>query len=289
MKVRIFQKGFNYSQDGPGNRLVYHLQGCNMRCNWCSNPEGLSKDGTLIAKKDWLLDSICPHGAIRSKVINRSICKNCESRECININKNKGLILSSKDYEIDEIVEEVIRSAPLFYDGGGVTLTGGEATLQFDAITELLRKLKNEGINTALETNGTHPNLEKLFPLIDFLIMDFKHFDNEVYKVVTGINNIIIKENFAKAFAQHTNLLVRIPVVKGINDTLKDINGFIEFFKQYPTENARFEFLPYHEYGKAKWLECGMTYQMTNSYVEHSILKLYKSLFQSNNLSVVHT
>ena len=60
MKLKIFQKGFNYSQDGQGNRLIFHLQGCNMKCPWCSNPEGMSMKGTLVVNKEWLAESCCP-------------------------------------------------------------------------------------------------------------------------------------------------------------------------------------------------------------------------------------
>ena len=289
MKIKIFQKGFNYSQDGPGNRLVYHLQGCNMRCGWCSNPEGLSINGTLTVNRDWLLDSFCPYGAIKNKTINRSMCEGCKTRECITSNKNKGIRLSYEEYEIDKIVAEAVRSEPLFFDGGGVTLTGGEATLQFNEITVLLDKLQSKGINTAIETNATHPKLEKLFPLIDTLIMDLKHYDNEAHKAATGISNSVIKENFAKAFAGHKNVLVRIPLIKGVNDSEKDIKGFVKFFKKHNTQNASFEFLPYHEYGKAKWMQCGMEYKMTDAYVDHSVPILYKTIFSKNNLSVIYT
>lgn len=84
-----FQKGFNYSQDGPGNRLVYHLYGCDMRCPWCANPECFAAD--------------------------------------------------TRRYEVTvgEIMEEAFRSRPMFFDGGGVTFTGGEATLRFDALSTL--------------------------------------------------------------------------------------------------------------------------------------------------------
>ena len=64
-KIRIFQKGFNYSQDGQGNRLVYHLQGCNMKCPWCANPEGMKMGGALYLDKDWIQDELCPKGAVR--------------------------------------------------------------------------------------------------------------------------------------------------------------------------------------------------------------------------------
>ena len=102
-KLHIFQKGFNYSQDGPGNRLVYHLKGCNLRCPWCSNPEGMD--------------------------VNRAV----------------GYSAS-----VDEVLKEVLRSAPMFFEGGGVTFTGGECTLQIDALMELFALLKKEGISTAI-------------------------------------------------------------------------------------------------------------------------------------------
>ena len=104
--MRIFGKGFNFSQDGPGNRLVLHLSGCNMKCPWCSNPEGMSGVG-------------------------------------------------GTDYTVEEVVREVVSASPMFFSGGGVTFTGGEATSQPDELRKVLSILKQEGINTAIETNGT--------------------------------------------------------------------------------------------------------------------------------------
>ena len=103
--MKILQKGFNYSQDGPGNRLVYHLQGCNFRCKWCSNPE-----------------SIPP----------------C-SDKC-------------KKQSVDEIVDEALRSRMMFFEGGGVTFTGGECTLQLPALIELFELLKKEGIKVIIQS-----------------------------------------------------------------------------------------------------------------------------------------
>ena len=125
MELRIFQKGFNYSQDGPGNRLVYHLQGCNLRCPWCANPEGLSVEG-------------------------------------------------GERYPVEVLVQEVLRSRAMFFDGGGVTLTGGEVTLQFDALKELLMCLHAEGVSACIETNGCSPRLPELFGLLDTTALDIR-------------------------------------------------------------------------------------------------------------------
>ena len=143
MVLKIFQKGFNYSQDGQGNRLVYHLQGCNMKCRWCANPEGMPAGGAMIREKD------------------------------------KSPRLSYEEHPVDEVYEEILSCKPMFFDGGGVTFSGGEATMQFEALKELLKRLKEAGIHTAIETNGTHARLEELFPYVDQLIMDCKHWGSE--------------------------------------------------------------------------------------------------------------
>lgn len=287
MNIRVFQKGFNYSQDGTGNRLVYHLQGCNMRCLWCANPEGLDMNETLIVNNDLLVDSVCPYQAIHQKKLDRSKCQKCKSFECITKNKNMGIRRSYEEYEIDSVVNEALLSSALFFNGGGVTLTGGEPTMQFEAVKELLEKLKNTGINTAIETNASHPKLETLFPLIDQLIMDFKHYDNEIHIINTGIGNSMIKSNIEKAFKLHKNVHIRIPIIKGYNDSDNDIINFIKFFKQYKTSYASFEFLPYHEYSKEKWNQCGLSYLMEDAFIEPDTLSKFENMFEANNLLVV--
>ncbi len=165
MTLKIFQKGFNYSQDGQGNRLVYHLQGCNMSCKWCANPEGMKMEGVICTDQDWLTDGLCPKGAVKEGVLDRGLCNGCRDRQCLSPkHRSKGIRLSYEEKTVDEVYEEIIRSSPMFYDGGGVTFTGGEATMQFEPLKELLIRLKEAGIHTALETNGSHPRL-RAFPV----------------------------------------------------------------------------------------------------------------------------
>lgn len=248
MSLKIFQKGFNYSQDGRGNRLVYHLQGCNMRCPWCSNPEGMFADNPLRTKQKPLFN-----------------------------------------YETQDIVKEAISCKLMFFDGGGVTFTGGEPTLQYQGLCDALRALKETGIDTAIECNATHPQLPALFPYIDQLIMDFKHWDSETHRAITGLGNEIVKENIAAAFARHGDVLIRTVLVHGVNDTERDAEKFAEFYRQFDTSRARFEFLAYHEYGKAKWEQCKREYTMRDAFVEPQIIETYKAVYNKNGLTVVQT
>lgn len=233
-----------------------------MKCPWCANPEGMSLSGVIVAEKEWLIDSLCPKGAVREGQLNREFCKTCENRECVTGFRNKGLRFSCEEYEVDDIVKEVVRSSPLFYDGGGVTLTGGEATLQMEAVRELLQKVHDRGIHTAIETNASHPSLEKLFPYVDELIMDCKQCDDEKHRRYTGISAGQTIENIRKAAKNHPNVHIRVPLIGEVNDSEKDEELFLEFFKEINGSNVTFELLKYHEFGKNKWEQCGWEYLM---------------------------
>lgn len=233
--LRVFQKGFNFGQDGPGNRLVYHLQGCNMRCIWCSNPEGMSGNG-------------------------------------------------GKEYSVEEIFDECKRSKAMFFSGGGVTFTGGEATLWHDELLKLLKMLRHENIHTAIETNGTDEKLDELLEYTDYLMMDFKHYDGNMLKKYCGVGNEWIKKNFEKncknGYAQH----MRIPLINGINTS--DPEGFAKYFGGFDTSNTVFEFLPYHEYGKAKWTD---EYMVKDGFVDAKTIEKFKKIFKEYNLKVTIT
>lgn len=215
MELRIFQKGFNFSQDGPGNRLVYHLQGCNLRCPWCSNPEGLTGAGGT----------------------------------CV---------------PVQAVYEEIVRSAPMFFEGGGVTLTGGEVTMQMDAVLELFALLHKAGIHTAIETNGLSPRLPELFPTLDYLMMDCKHYDPVRHAQVTGLSNQPLFSNIRRAVEARVPLALRIPLIGGFNASERDAEGFAELLEKLGAQEwATVEFLPYHEYGKDKYSTLGLPYTMT--------------------------
>lgn len=260
--MKIFQKGFNYSQDGPGNRLVFHLQGCNMRCPWCANPEGFERDGALMTDEKWLMPELCPHGAVEGLTLNRTVCRECTGRECIHVYKGKGIYASCEEVDTEEVIREALSARMMYYDGGGVTFTGGECTLQFDELLTVLKTLKRHGIHTAIESNAAHPRLQELFPYVDCLMADCKLINDEKHRKLTGISNEMILQNIRKAARMHSWVHVRVPLVGGVNNSEKEIGELIAFFQSLPQENMTFEALKYHEYGKKKWRQCGWDYPM---------------------------
>ena len=233
--MRIFNKGFNFSQDGPGNRLVYHLQGCNMHCIWCSNPEGMCREG-------------------------------------------------GREYSVSELFDECRRSRAMFFSGGGVTFTGGEATLWHDELLELLRLLRSEGISTAIETNGTSARLPELLPHIDCLMMDFKLLDSDRHKKYTGIGNGRIKENLEYLCREDIEAHIRIPLINGINTA--EAVAMAEYFSSQNTEKLDFEFLRYHEFGKNKWKE---EYKVKGGFVTLETVKEFTDTFKRHGLRVITT
>ncbi|MBQ4145463.1 MAG: radical SAM protein [Clostridia bacterium] len=233
--MRIFNKGFNYSQDGPGNRLVYHLQGCNFRCKWCSNPESMGPFG------------------------------------------------NAKEYSIEELLREAESCRPMFFDGGGVTLTGGEPTMQFEEVKTFLQELKKRDIHTCIENNGSHPRLNELFEYVDYLIMDFKHYDAEEHRRWTGVSNKSTMDNLERICRIKRQALIRIPLINGVNNNPE---GFAEIFKNLDCDNLKFEILTYHEYGKEKWT---VPYEIENGFIKEVDLKKFEDVFRENGLKLIKT
>ena len=240
MELRIFQKGFNYSQDGPGNRLVYHLQGCNMRCPWCANPEGLDPQG-------------------------------------------------GKAWPVEALADEVRRSRSMFFDGGGVTFTGGEPTMQFEALARLLAMLKEMGVNTAIETNGTHPRLPELYPLLDHVMMDFKQPFPELHRNHTGVGSEVLLKNLTLAAQQHKDLLIRIPVIGGYNDSPGDMEEFARILAGLEQKTLRVELLRYHEYGKTKWEKLGREYTVRDAHISDERYRTFLEILHRKGLTTVTT
>lgn len=288
-RIKIFNKGWNFSQDGPGNRLLYHFQGCNLFCPWCSNPEGIAVQGTMLCNPAKIIDSVCPNGAVQNKTLNRNICRTCADRQCLDRNRSEGIKWSAKEYSIDEIIDEIRNAKGLFYSGGGVTITGGEPTLQFGLLKQLLSKIKDMQVNTAIETNGTSDRLPELFALIDTMMIDFKHHDSAIHQKWLGLGNEKVIENLGKAAESGIDLWIRIPLIPGFNDAPDDVAKMINEISKINRSNVSVELLPYHEYGKTKWEQAGMAYIMRGGKIEIEKIKKYNEWLVAHHIKMINT
>lgn len=291
MTLRYFQKGFNYSQDGPGNRLVIHLQGCNLHCPWCANPEGMSMRPALLQKVDKLPSYVCPHGAVTPDgQLDRVRCAACHDNACQTANRNTLLTCSAHDVPIETLYDEILACRPMLI-GGGVTFSGGEATLQFAPLRQLLLLLHAAGIHTAIETNATNPRLPELFSTLDYLIADYKHHDAARLHAAIGADLAVIERNLYSAAAAQLPMLVRILLIHGLNDTRADAAAFLQALAPLQQQDPNFclEFLTYHEYGKVKWQQCGLDYVMQNAFVAPETVQYFTEAFHAAGIHVVKT
>ncbi len=251
--LRVLSTGFSLGVDGPGLRLVVYLKGCNLKCPWCAAPESWRPEPEVLFYPDRADDpasvpSLCPHGAVvfDGLVLTRSIdvCLSCVGRECLE-SGHPSFELVGSTMSITELVTLADRYRPFIGSNGGVTIGGGEPTLQFHELLSLLASLKSAGFHTAVETNGTHPDLPSLFELIDLLYIDLKQPDPSAYDGSGVLSNV------RSRFESGLGMVVRIPLVDGFNaDAL-----FGPVLASIGPLNV--EVLPYHQRGNAKWLACG--------------------------------
>lgn len=240
MKAIIFDIIRNSYVDGPGIRTTVFFKGCNLRCKWCHNPES--------------------HNLKREVLFYKDKCTGCGRCENIDIDDdffcfNDAKEICGKEYTIEEVLSKVIKDKAYYEtSGGGVTFSGGECMLQIEFLTEILKKCKESGIHTAVDTAGNVPweCFEKIIPYTDLFLYDVKAMDTEVHKKYTGAGNELILENLAKLLYLDTDIWVRIPVICGVNDSEEEMMAIKDFFDKngHP---QKIELLPYHAMGEHKY------------------------------------
>lgn len=208
------------SADGPGVRYIVFLKGCNMRCQYCHNPDTWAKDG--------------------------------------------GELMTP-----EEVLKKALRYKTYWKEKGGITVSGGEALLQIDFVTELFRLAKEKGVNTCLDTSGNPFSLEEpfkskfdeLMKYTDLFMLDIKHMDDAAHRKLTGQTNQNILEMAAYLSDHGKAMWIRHVLVPGITteeDELHRLRSFLDTLKTV----ERVEVLPYHTLGVFKWKELGIPYQL---------------------------
>ena len=161
------------------------------------------------------------------------------------------------------VVAEVLRDAAFYGGHGGLTLSGGEPTLQPEFAQAILRLSKEEGFHTAIETCGAvrWNNLERLLPFLDQVLFDLKHVDPTIHKQFTGLSNAIILENLQRTAQAGANLIVRVPLIPGFNanpESLSAIGSVVQTLRVV----REIHLIPYHTLGRSKYRALGLPYVM---------------------------
>lgn len=232
--------------DGPGIRTVVYFKGCPLRCLWCSNPETQKLENEF-----WDYEGSLYKG-------NRTLCS-----DCIATSTSSTLKQVAKDMTLEEVFTIVMKDENFYRNsGGGVTLSGGEVLVNSAFAIKLFEKLKDEYVNTAIETTGygSYRELEKLAKLTDTILFDIKHMDSGKHKKYTAVSNEIILENLTKLSKWHKKIIMRFPFIKGVNDDEKNIHETAKFLKKLNLLEVNI--LPYHTMGLEKYKKLRMLYPM---------------------------
>jgi pyruvate formate lyase activating enzyme len=274
--------------DGPGIRTTVFLKGCSMSCFWCHNPEGRKPRPQLMYHEDRCIScgvcvDVCPNHAHRLFVGEHTLdWDSCETvGECVKVCCSEALEMIGKRMTVDEVVTESLRDRP-FYEtsDGGVTISGGEPTLRSSFCRAILEELCAVGVHTAIETCGNchWEDLESLLPVTDLVMMDLKQVDNHIHREVTGAKNVRILENARHLAETGIPLLLRTPIIPGVNDDRESFEGIVDFvvslieLRRQSVRNRQieaaapieYELLRFHKLAADKYRDLGMIYAAAN-------------------------
>ncbi|OVE78664.1 hypothetical protein BVY01_04695 [bacterium I07] len=259
--------------DGPGIRTTLFFKGCPLKCGWCHNPEGLSPDPELIYRLGRCIHcaacaAVCPEKALSIEddavLIDRNRCR--ISRCCTDACPSNALEIAGDSYSL-EAVMEIIEQDIVFYDEseGGVTLSGGEPLMQFEFVEDLLRMCRNHYIHTALDTSGyiQTERLMSIAPFVKLFLYDLKIMDTVEHQKATGVGSELILENLKALDRADYSLIIRIPVIPGLNDNVDNMKQIGQFLSTL-NHSYRIDLLPYHNLGEEKYKQLKKTSKFLN-------------------------
>ncbi len=285
--------------DGPGIRTTVFMKKCPLRCLWCSNPESINARPEvmffreLCVKKDYRCLHACPGGAItlstdEELMIDRKICVNCTEYSCVKACFHEAIKVSGKYVTVDDVWKEIKRDIPYYLrSGGGVTLSGGEPTSQPEFALELLKRCKENGLHTALDTCGyvDWQTMKRILDYVDLVLYDIKHMDPAKHKMYTGVSNELIHKNaeLMASLYDNVSMMIRFPIIKGYNDSEENVTDTARFVAKIGLD--KIELLPYHKFGIGKYEKLGRQYELEEaSSLNDEELLIIEGIFESYGL-----
>jgi len=263
------------TEDGPGLRTTVFLKGCTLKCEWCHNPESIESKPQI----QWIesrcigckicLDT-CKKNALSEStggiVINRQLCEGCG--KCVEECPSTAMEIMGVRWSVDDLVQEVLKDRAYFEnsDQGGITISGGEVTMQSRFVEQVLKKLQEENIHTAIDTCGfcKWESLERLLPYSNHLLFDLKEIDGDLHKKYTGSDNALILENvrkladYLKSVNYETKLWLRTPIIPDATANVETVKRIADFINQHLSDVVeRWDLCAFNNLCTDKYLRLG--------------------------------
>ena len=241
--------------DGPGIRTTVFFKGCPLSCWWCHNPESQALEPEMMFRENRCIRCeacrvVCEHEAISwdDDVISTDVGKCMLCGDCVEVCYAEAREMIGREMTVAQVMAEIERDIA-FYDesGGGVTFSGGEPLWQRDFLADLLRACQEKDIHTAVDTCGfaTWETVDSIREYADLFLYDLKLMDDARHQKFTAVSNELILSNLRALAEQGENIILRVPIIPGINDDDENIRQLGAFAATLPNVN-QMSLLPYH-------------------------------------------